>query len=90
MEMKKQYAITSNSWDRSKKENRYGQLLWKYKNYGSFTVYLSYDPAMLYQSTNPGETFEKDIPNVIHYNAYFFLKPMLGGTVFYLHKKNEY
>lgn len=36
------------------------------------TVYLSYDPAMLYQSINPGETLEKDIPNVIHYTVYFF------------------
>lgn len=51
------------------------------------TVYLSYDPAMLYQSINPGETLEKDIPNVIHYTAYFFLKPNVGGTVFICTRK---
>ena len=51
------------------------------------TVYLSYDSAMLYQSINPGETLEKDIPNVIHYTVYFFLKPNVVGTVFICMRK---
>lgn len=53
-----------------------------------YTVYLSYDPAMLYQSINPGETLEKDIPNVIHYTVFFFfLKSSVGGTVFICTRK---